>query len=1151
MAEALQQPRSPVVQRALALQPFKAAITRRDLATALRAFTAAWTALDQVQVHSRSARRLGERAAAVLVEVYEVIKRVDEVERTAMGDKVVLERSYEFRKEGSEDGAGQAGQGGVTKTKIQTAMLDLQMFATDYLALSTTSRLFLLVDGLPEQQRKLRTLTSSLRACLSAYTLSSPSPSSWADEDVDDLAADQAALPRLFQLSLALRGRVYDAFLASQPAGVAQDPPAKRRTAFVEWCYGRNPLLRPKEGSPSPSAIRRGKPKVSWPPAQEDKAVPSGLTAPASSTPRRVVSQPLPTSASFSPSPPPPATPPQLASPVLAPAAEEALSASPSPLSVSEPALEVAERDESAVEPARAVVSEEQDEPPSGSSVDQQDVRDGSVVSDSAVAPAAPSASSFSAADAAQLDDNPSSPAPLNPNPAGSSIARPPSPVGSAPVEVNHPLPDCSTSPPKPSSPPSSPSLSLPPADDPDPLLSLGRRDSSASSVAMTVTVSAGSRLFEPEGAVEEEGEGEEEVMADQAQLEEEPVVNIEGAPKTTTAEPMLEDGTVEDKTVDDESVKATPSGEDRLFAAGVEVEGEKDAPAETPSSPVFALTVEPAAEEDVKPVEPAATGSETSAAEKSHADGETAAAPGSILAELDAPEEAPRPTPAPAKPAVATPTPAKGLPSLSIPPSAPFRILSLDGGGPVGSIPQLLLLQQHLASHPSSSSPAQHFDLIVGTSSSALLAVLFGHFGLEIDVALKLYTRIAQKAFNLELPNSPAPQKAAKKGIWSRLFGLGGSSSPAPPAPQSSGPSETTRRENALDEALKAFLPQVNEPFSRSSSTKSKSRVAVLAYERISGATQEVWLSTDDAASHGLTVSEVIKASLAASSFFPPSSRFTRSPTSLNPSTAALSLVRSSSLALAGRPVSLLSLSTGYSSLSPDLLSSKRLSKSRLSALREVKQLAASNAVAAAALAAKVKREEGVEVRRVEVDCSGCGIEAREEWQSVEAIKSVIQARSGSGRSTPRPAASPSLTSSPALLSLTPATDSSSKPSLKKRASRLSFFGSLGSSSKSPPPPPPPSRRATSFLPSSSSSINLSPPVSPTPTTPSPSSPSLLAPPEPEPRRLRTSVSLGDMGRQEFATAVSGNADGRGATGMYGVKEAVGSVGSLGERRA
>ncbi|GAA6003364.1 hypothetical protein JCM10207_000295 [Rhodosporidiobolus poonsookiae] len=1101
-------PPPPIVQRALDARPFKATSTRRDLSTTLRAFKAAWTALEQAEVLSKSCRRLGERAAEVLLGVVEVLKAVDEQEKAAQEGKVVLERTYEFRREPSSPGEqGGAMQSGTTVFKTQSVMLDAQMFATNFLALSSTSRLDLLVDGLPAQQRNLHMLAASLAACIALYGVSSPSSASWPPEDADDLSLDTAALPRLFQLSIALRGPTHDAFLAQSSPSLAQATPANRRTAFIDFCYDRNPLLKPtpREGSASPGAPRKGRPKVSWPPAQGEGVglgIPGvGKDAPAE--PKRAVSQPVPATPG---SPSPTASAPAALSPPRASVVEAPPLAEPGP-------------------------SAEQSSPP----------------------PPAPALA------LPPSEDLPPSPSPASaPSPPFSS----PSPPTVALAASLTPLTTSTTKP-------------AIPADE-DPHLSLGRRESSASSVAMTATSSAGSRLFEGAEVVEEEEEEEEgeeapgEGKVGEAQQEEEREEPREETKKQEVEEPAHEEPMelsppppVERQPVEEHSVsvveaeppaladEAAPS-QDEARAAPLEPEQAVEASA-LPQDDSVADAAEPQVDSAPSPVvhgaEAAAPSVPTITLTEEPASIDEPASPAVVVSApepledekpavesvpvVSAPTEVETPAPATAV-AASSPPPAAAFPTVvPTPPSPPYRVLSLDGCGLVGLIPQLLLLQQHLSSLPGSPSPADHFDLIVGTSTSALLTVLLGHSKLSIPDALAVYTRIAEKAFPLELPvPEGAPRRKQKSGFWSRLFGGGGNGGTGTTSPPPQVASEPVRRQQALEAALKAHLPGATARFAASTSGES-CRVAVLAFERVGASGRERWITNEDGP-HGLSVAEVVKASLGATSFFPSFGAFMTSPTSLNPSSAALSLLDSSSAPSpsSGQPISLLSLGSGYASLSLDPSTTRRLSRARLAALKGVKQLAASNAVAAAALAEKVKKEKGrVEVVRLEVDCSRCGIEAVEEWRTVEAVRGRVSGGLGGGRMKSEVIAlAPAAHSpSPALLapsSLPPPSSPTASP--KPLRKRLSFFNSLGSGNSSP------SRRASSFVAPSTDARDAATPASPTSPI-SAARPISLAPPPS--RGLRPSVSLDDMARREFAS---------GGRGMYGVREAAESTGSL-----
>ncbi|BGP18872.1 hypothetical protein JCM10213_003526 [Rhodosporidiobolus nylandii] len=1109
---ATQEPPS-VVQRALAAQPFKATTTRRDLTTSIRAFRAAWAALDQAQVLSASCRRLGERAAEVLLVVRAALLEVDEAEKAATAGKVVVERSYEFRREPSDDGRGQAVQSGTSIFRIQSAMLDLQMLATDFLALSTTSRLTLLVDGLSAQQAKLQTLSASLSSCISTYSLPSPSTSLWADEDALDLCADHAALPRLFQLSITLRGPTYDAFLASQPPALAQETPARRRSAFIEWCLERNPLLRAKEGSPSPSAIRRGKPKVSWPPA-EGGAIGLGIaprTPEASPLARRVVSQPLPASSSSS-----------------------------APFSTASPPPS----------PTRAARSE-------GLASSANGVSAAQVASSPSLEPISPLPTLVA------CDEDPA----LPPPPASASVASPPAApstvASSAPLEPAAPaspplLHVAAVLPAKPTSPL--------PADDSE--LAMARHDSSASSAAMTATSSAGSRLFEPELEAPPEAEGgEERAEPSQPRAEGEDREEKQGLGGEVHEVKQIEaEG---EKPVDDGGDVSVASGERLSEPAPAEADKARAIGTEQEEDPLpFVDEVKPVEQQDVPPVEeslaaaapvdaPSASSpppvpvilfsaepeaiddaaAETASpqpplAAESPSEAEPAGAPSPSTAqaqEVDTPARAPS-TPVPVAVSPSSPPPPVIIAASPALPVSPYRILSLDGGGLVGLIPQLSLLKEQLSALPSSPSPASHFDLIVGTSTSALLAVLLGHLGLNIADALDVCIRIAQKALALEFATAESARRKPKRGLWSRLFGG------AEETVAEVGPSVSARRALALDAAIKTLLPSADQPFSAASSRTACS-VAVLAFAPRGGSSCEQWLSSADHASHGLTVGEVVKASLAASAFFPSSSSWTRSPTSLNPASSALYLTLSTSSLLATpaapeQPISLVSLGTGYSSLSLDALNPKRIGKTRLAALRDVKQIAASNAMAAERLVGKVRADKRVEVVRLDVDCGRCGIEAREEWETRSAVDNVVRAAAGgkgTTREDPMTAFGPSRsTSTPLLSPASPTSPRGNGKSLKKRASRLSFFSTLSKSSG-------PERRASSFAPSTSADDEGGPLSPASPGSPASLGPHSLAPPS---RGLRTSVSMDDLTRRDFAS--------EGGRGLYQLKEETGSTGSL-----
>lgn len=124
-------------------------------------------------------------------------------------------------------------------------MMDIQAFSTDFASTCTKDRLRLLVQQLPSHTAAIATLTRSLVVALNLYSLPI-STSSWASEDEADRQADLAALPRLFRVSIALRGPLYEQFLLELPS--APDA-GKRRQEFINWCLDKNLSLRPKEGT--------------------------------------------------------------------------------------------------------------------------------------------------------------------------------------------------------------------------------------------------------------------------------------------------------------------------------------------------------------------------------------------------------------------------------------------------------------------------------------------------------------------------------------------------------------------------------------------------------------------------------------------------------------------------------------------------------------------------------------------------------------------------------------------------------------------------------------------------------------------------------------------------------------------------------------
>ncbi|KAH7126012.1 hypothetical protein EDB81DRAFT_951419 [Dactylonectria macrodidyma] len=101
-----------------------------------------------------------------------------------------------------------------------------------------------------------------------------------------------------------------------------------------------------------------------------------------------------------------------------------------------------------------------------------------------------------------------------------------------------------------------------------------------------------------------------------------------------------------------------------------------------------------------------------------------------------------------------------------------PLRVLSLDGGG-VRGISSLMILQEIMEKLRLVNGldqiprPCDHFDLIGGTSTGGIIAIMLGRLGMTVDQCLQAYTKVAQMAFTqkrtLRLPASPSGAFSAK----------------------------------------------------------------------------------------------------------------------------------------------------------------------------------------------------------------------------------------------------------------------------------------------------------------------------------------------------------------------------------------------------
>ncbi|KAI1778195.1 acyl transferase/acyl hydrolase/lysophospholipase [Hypoxylon cercidicola] len=90
-------------------------------------------------------------------------------------------------------------------------------------------------------------------------------------------------------------------------------------------------------------------------------------------------------------------------------------------------------------------------------------------------------------------------------------------------------------------------------------------------------------------------------------------------------------------------------------------------------------------------------------------------------------------------------------------------KILSLDGGG-IRGISSLLILQglmetiQRARNLDTVPRPCEYFDLIGGTSTGGIIAIMLGRLGMTVEDCIKAYRRLAQKAFTPKRRVLPLP---------------------------------------------------------------------------------------------------------------------------------------------------------------------------------------------------------------------------------------------------------------------------------------------------------------------------------------------------------------------------------------------------------
>ncbi|KAJ5243803.1 hypothetical protein N7489_003899 [Penicillium chrysogenum] len=97
-----------------------------------------------------------------------------------------------------------------------------------------------------------------------------------------------------------------------------------------------------------------------------------------------------------------------------------------------------------------------------------------------------------------------------------------------------------------------------------------------------------------------------------------------------------------------------------------------------------------------------------------------------------------------------------------------PLRILSLDGGG-IRGISSLLILERIMEKIRDAEGldhvprPCDHFDLIGGTSTGGIIAIMLGRLRMTVDECIRAYRQVAQQAFSLKRTSIfPAPPTGA-----------------------------------------------------------------------------------------------------------------------------------------------------------------------------------------------------------------------------------------------------------------------------------------------------------------------------------------------------------------------------------------------------
>ncbi len=81
--------------------------------------------------------------------------------------------------------------------------------------------------------------------------------------------------------------------------------------------------------------------------------------------------------------------------------------------------------------------------------------------------------------------------------------------------------------------------------------------------------------------------------------------------------------------------------------------------------------------------------------------------------------------------------------------PGDQIRLLAIDGGGVRGLSALMILRRLAATNNPESPpKPCEYFDLIGGTSTGGLIAIMLGRLQMTIDECIEAYTDLSDKVF-------------------------------------------------------------------------------------------------------------------------------------------------------------------------------------------------------------------------------------------------------------------------------------------------------------------------------------------------------------------------------------------------------------------